>query len=63
MRTFTIHGSNGKSTTLTGSYKVFDNGALGVKPDDGKPFVMSPSGWVQLDVDDAPTVEEILYQG
>jgi len=53
MTTFKIATSNGKTTEYNGSYKV-DGGVLSVKPDTGNPLIFSPSGWLCIEVTDAP---------
>jgi hypothetical protein len=61
--TFTIHANNGQSAQVTGSYQVLAHGVLGVRPDKGSPFIMSPAGWTQLDIDDAPESGDLLGAG
>lgn len=56
---FTIHGSNGQAVTVDGTYFVHDNGVLAVKPVSGAPYIMSPSGWVQVTILEASEAWDI----
>ena len=54
MATFKVAFSNGQIAEYTGTYKVTDGGVLAVKPDKGNMLVYSPSGWLCVEVTDAP---------
>lgn len=55
MAKFQIHGSNGASVVIEGNYTVTGSNVLVVRPDKGNPFIMSPSGWTQVDILDSNT--------
>jgi len=54
MATFKIATSNGNITEYNGTYTIGDGGVLSVVPDRGNPLVFSPSGWLCIEVTDAP---------
>lgn len=54
MNKFRIHRSDGGSVDYTGEYRVLSSGVLVVKPDGQAPFLMSPSGWLEVAIMDSP---------
>ncbi len=63
MRKFRIEPVNGEAFEIEGTYQVMDNGVLAVVPDGGSrpPFIMSPNGWVRVDVLGAPSLGDLLH--
>lgn len=64
MTRFRIVSPNGTSKLYQGTYKVYPSGVLGVVPKDASPFVLSPTGWLQITVIDAPefSLEALIQQ-
>ena len=54
MTKFTVVASNGKATDYSGNYKIEGAGVLAIKPESGNPVVYSPSGWLYVEITDAP---------
>ena len=54
MNKFRIHKSAGAKVDYTGDYRVLSSGVLVVKPEGQGPFLMSPSGWLEVEIMDSP---------
>lgn len=47
---FTVATANGQITDYNGSFIVSDDGLLRISPEGGNRIIMSPAGWVALEV-------------
>jgi hypothetical protein len=54
MTKFTVVISDRQIVKYEGSYKIGDGGVLAIKPRSGNLVVYSPSGWLSVEVTDAP---------
>ncbi len=52
---FNVAAANNKLATYEGSYTIADSGVLLVNPKDAGLIAFSPTGWLALEVLDAPT--------
>jgi hypothetical protein len=51
---FTLRTAEGKAREITGTYKIQENGVLTITPDNGNTLVISPTGWLSLELTEAP---------
>jgi hypothetical protein len=59
MATFTVTRADAQTRTYVGFYTINDGGVLSVKPEEGIPVVYSTSGWLSLEIEDAPNIFEL----
>jgi hypothetical protein len=50
---FKLQAVNANDITIEGNYKI-EAGVLSIVPDQGNPLVISPAGWISVEVLEAP---------
>ena len=52
---FSVATPDGKVTPYEGQYTIGDSGVLSILPQTGNPVILSPSGWLAVEIIDAPS--------